>query len=255
MIGVAGILLTAGLCVTIVALRRRSNPSRPVFVLSPAGVYYRIAGLKDFLIPWHEVKDIESTDVETWNWIGRGGPVIFHDVTVLRLTKEYYDAHIHVGFLSRGPAWRSVFIPKGQMVQLALHHEAVSVDANQLRDAVEARWRAFRDASAAAARAPRSATGLIGGVRRPRATTVVAAGADPRKTTEWQRILIVVLAIGIVAALTNLLRVWATPGQVEARQERREWRAQEAQRKAEQEKLMEDLEKTRKSIDDAMRRM
>src|SRR5687768_5808340 len=113
MIAIGAILLAAGLGVTVVALRRRSNPSRPVFVLSPAGVYYRIAGLKDFLIPWHEVKAIESTDVETWNWIGRGGPVIFHDVTVLLLTKEFYDAHIHVGFLQRGPGWRAVFIPKG----------------------------------------------------------------------------------------------------------------------------------------------
>jgi hypothetical protein len=251
----AGIVLIAGLGVTVVALRRRSNPSRPVFVLSPAGVYYRIAGLKDFLIPWHEVKAIESTDVETWNWIGRGGPVIFHDVTVLLLTKEFYDAHIHVGFLQRGPGWRAVFIPKGQMVQVALHHEAASTKANELRQAVEARWHAFRESSAAAAREPKSAIGIIGRARRPRATAVVAAGADPRKTTEWQRIVIVALLIGNMVVLANLLGVWATPGQVAAREERRKWQAEEAQRKAEQKKLMEDLEKTRKSIDDAMRRM
>jgi hypothetical protein len=254
-IAIGCILLAAGLGVTIVALLRRSSPSRPVFVLSPAGVYYRIAGLKDFLVPWHEVQGIGSTDVEVWNWVGRGGPVTFHDVTVLLLTREFYDAHIHVGLLRRGPSWSSVFIPKGQMVQMALHHEPVSVDGDELRAAVEARWRAFRDSSAIAARRPKSALGVIRGAQRPRASAVKAAGADPRKTTEWQRIGIVVLLIGIVAAATNLIGVWATPGQLAAREERRKWREQEAQREAEQKKMMEDIEKRRKSHDDAMRRM
>jgi hypothetical protein len=255
MIAIGCLLLAVGLGVTAVALRRRSNPSRPVFVLSPAGVYYRIAGLKDFLVPWHEVHRIEAADVEVWNPVSRGGPLIFHDVTVLLLTKAFYDAHIHVGFLWRGPAWSGVFIPQGDMVQMALHHEAVSVDRDELRAAVEARWRAFRDTSAAAARQPRSALGVIRGARRPRATTVKAAGADPRKTTELQRIGIVALLIAIVATATNLIGAWATPGQVAAREERAKWRAQQAQREAEQKKLMEDLAKQRKSIDDAMHRM
>ena len=174
---------------------------------------------------------------------------------MLLLTKDFYDAHIHVGFLRRGPSWSGVFIPKGQMVQMALHHEAVSADRDALRAAVEARWRAFRDASAAAAHQPRSALGVLRGAQRPRATTVKAAGADPRKTTELQRIGIVALLIAIVAAATNLIGVWATPGQLAAREERRERRAQEAQREAEQKKLLEDIEKRRKSFDDAMRRM
>jgi hypothetical protein len=138
---------------------------------------------------------------------------------------------------------------------MALHHEAVSADGGELRAAVESRWRAFRDASAAAARQRKSALRVITGARRPRASVVKAAGADPRKTTEWQRIGIVVLLIGIVAAATNLIGAWATPGQLAAREERRTWRAQEAQREAEQKKMMDDIEKRRKSIDDAMRRM
>jgi hypothetical protein len=35
------------------------------------------------------------------------------------------------------------FIPKGRLMQVALHHEVLPVEAHELRAAVEARWLAF----------------------------------------------------------------------------------------------------------------
>jgi hypothetical protein len=43
----------------------------------------------------------------------------------------------------RGRAWKYHFIPKDGGVQVALFHDVLSVPANDLRDAVEDRWRAF----------------------------------------------------------------------------------------------------------------
>jgi hypothetical protein len=89
------------------------------------------------LIPWREVQGVDSIDFGIW-------PHRFRDVTVLLVSKAFYDAKIDVRSIWRqGPGWHRHFIPKGKQVQIALHHDLLSMSASEVRDAVEARWRAF----------------------------------------------------------------------------------------------------------------
>ena len=111
------------------------------------GIHYRIPWVKEFLIPWREIRGIETIDVTTSNWSYRNpGTMTFGNVTVLLVPKPFYDARIFVdSFFLRGPGWEANFIPKGDLVQVALHHELVSAEPRALREAVEARWHAFRN--------------------------------------------------------------------------------------------------------------
>jgi hypothetical protein len=72
------------------------------------------------------------------------------NVTVVVVSQRFYDTVIHVdSLLLRGPGWENWFVPKGDMVQVALHHEALPVTADTLHAAVLARWTAFRGADPA----------------------------------------------------------------------------------------------------------
>ena len=142
-----------------VALWRRVNPGKPLFTLSPAGIHYRVPMVKEVLIPWQEIQGVDTIDIEAGYWSMRSAlyPIpsyntwVVRDVTVILLPKPFYDRRIFVDlFLLRGPGWNANFILKGALVQMALHHELVSVEPRPLREAVEARWLAFRDRPAAA---------------------------------------------------------------------------------------------------------
>lgn len=143
---------------------------KPLLVLSPRGLEKCLDTLKTFLIPWHEVKGVETADI-TGRY--RGRTVTVTGVTVVLVTRAFYDQHIHVdSFLLRGPGWEFHFIPKSDLVQVALHHDNYGVTAIELREAVTFRWQAFRDAKPAG-ETPARATGprIFGGFRRRAAAT------------------------------------------------------------------------------------
>ena len=198
------------------ALWRRSNPGKPYISLSPDGVRYRIPWVKEFLIPWNEVKGVETTEIAMdlpW-YLGLFAPyyyraLVFRDVTVLLVTKRFYEETIFVDSLFlRGPGWNASFVEKGDFVEVALHHELLSVEPQELRAAVEARWRAFRNRSGGAA------------------TRVVATVDAGRGLSRWEWTQIVVLLIGIAAALANIAGLWQLPDQSEARLARTKARAE-----------------------------
>ncbi|NJO23589.1 MAG: hypothetical protein HC868_12465 [Sphingomonadales bacterium] len=142
------ILMTAGVAGTAFVLFRRANPGKPVLVLSPAGLTLRIVSLKEVHIPWHEVQAVDAIDFSVWS------PrfpyrVRFRDCTAVLVSKAFYDAHIHVASaFMRGPGWESLFRARDDgRVHIALHHDQLSVPSGELRAAVEARWRAFRERS------------------------------------------------------------------------------------------------------------
>lgn len=224
------VLVAAGVGLSAFALWRRQNPGKPLFVLSPMGVHYRIAWVKEVLVPWHEIKGIDTIDITTWNWsFRRPDTMTFHNVTVILVSQQFYEAHIHLDSLFlRGPGWGNTFIPRGPLMQMALHHEAASTEPNALREAVEARWRAFRDQVPKV----RSAISVISGAGRRRASAAVAAGDKPRRVlSNWEKVKILVPAIGIAVVLSNLLGLWATSGQTASREERRKWEQREEERK------------------------
>lgn len=203
-------LIIVGIGWTALALFRRSRPAPPLFVLSPAGILYRIPWVKEFLVPWAEIQGVDTIDVTTWHRATRNPhEVTFHNVTVVLVPKAFYDRHIFVDspFL-RGPGWENIFIPKGPSIQMALHHELVSVEPLALREAVESRWRAFRDKPAGSA--DRS-------IRRGAARSIAAQAENaisepkPKQASAWDIIKIVVPLIGNTVLLGHLIGIWKIP--------------------------------------------
>jgi hypothetical protein len=133
--------IVGGAFACIYELVRLLLPPKPLVVLSPQGLRMRIEWVKEFLIPWREVRGVDTIDVTA----RFGREVMFvPGVTVVLVSKAFYDRYIYVGsWILRGPGWDSNFVPKGDMVQVALHHLLLDASAAELRLGVELRWRAF----------------------------------------------------------------------------------------------------------------
>ena len=195
------------------------------------------------------------------------------DVTVILLPKPFYDQRIHVNsaFL-RGPGWKANFIPKGSLIQMALHHEFVSVEPRALREAVEARWLAFRERPAAAS-ARTSVPGVMAAPGHSNASTsaapraapkagVVAMGENPKAMSWWEATKIIVLLIGIAIVLTNVAGLWQLPGEAKerevrakAREERKYWEEAAKRRKEESKRLEAEDKERREEFEQDMRRV
>ncbi len=137
----AYILIIAGVGCTLFAIWRWMYPAEPVLVLSPAGIRYHLASGLRLTIPWGEIEGVDSTDIRIWH---RGFYTTYRDVTVALISDRAYRARVKPEtWWHRGRAWKYHFIPKDGGVQVALFHDVLSVPADELRDAVEDRWRAF----------------------------------------------------------------------------------------------------------------
>ena len=135
-IGWAGVVLGVGL--GGYELSKVTQPQKPLLVLAPEGIYMRIEGATEFVIPWTEVKGVDSISVA-----GPRGTTYDHVTTVL-VSQDFYDRVIHVdSLIRRGPGWGSVFIPRDGMMQVALHDAILPIDGETLLAEVEARYRAF----------------------------------------------------------------------------------------------------------------
>lgn len=146
---IAGAGFALGLPLAIYGLVKWLAPPTPALVISPQGIRQYLDFVKTIDIPWHEVRGVDSIDIS-----GKVGRDFHHltNVTVALVTRDFYDRHIHVGsWLGRGPAWHMLYVPKGDMVQVALHHQMLDASGAELREAVEWRWRAFRDVKPATA--------------------------------------------------------------------------------------------------------
>lgn len=133
--------LGIGLLICGYEFHRFFNPSKPLLVLSPKGIGMRIELVKDYLIPWSEVRGVGSADIET---SFRGQRMKFDNVTYVEVSEAFYDRVIFVdNWILRGPGWDTNYIPAGGLVRVALHHEILPVTAPELRAAVETRWKAF----------------------------------------------------------------------------------------------------------------
>jgi hypothetical protein len=264
----AAATIPVGLGIIALSLWRRFRRGNPLYVLSPKGVHIRWPLVKELLIPWHEIKGVDTIDISWRHWLAyRPRTLTSRGVTVVLVSKPFYDAHIHFdSYFMRGPYWYEVsFIPKGELVQCALHSEIVSIAPQLLREAVEARWRAFRDQPAAPLKPKGTSvpTVIAAALRRaPRADAtrfastprVVAAGDKPRPITWWEGVKIALPLIGIIVAGSNLLGLWATEEQTKAYARRKEWAESQKRFEAERKALHDRLEKQRKEMDEHMRR-
>ncbi len=123
----------------------------------------------------------------------------FDDVTVVLVSKQFYNSQIFVrSYFLRGPGWKANFIPKGKLVQAALQHTLVSVEPQALRQAVEARWHAFRDQAAAertrtsVPAAGHSSAQITAASCAAPGSNVVAMGDNPRTISRWDAVKIIV---------------------------------------------------------------
>jgi hypothetical protein len=261
------ILLTVGPGIIALALFRRANRGKPIFVLSPMGVHYRIPWVKELLIPWREIRGVDTLDIAGSSW--SRNPGTFSDVTVILVPKPFYDARIFIdSLLLRGPGWECNFIPKGDLVQVALHHELVSVEPRALREAVEARWQAFRNQ-------PPAAASVTMGEGKPKTTSVpaglgkwkkairrsaapppgIAMGDNPKTFSAWDTVLIVLALIGIAIVASNLLGLWAMEGQTKAHDARKEWESWNKQIQEERKKFEQEQKERDQRFQELFRRM
>ena len=227
-LGIPLVLMT-GSAVTGVTLWTRVNPGKPLFTLSPAGIHYRIPWVKELLIPWREIQSVDTINIVTqqsslaWLFVDNVQPpyrntLFFDDVTVVLVSKQFYDSQLFVrSFFLRGPGWKANFIPKGDLVQTALHHTLVSVEPKALRQAVEARWHAFRDQAAAAPTrtsvpvAGHSSAQITAASDAAPKSNVVVMGDNSRTISRCEATKIIVLLIGIAALLFNIVGLWRLP--------------------------------------------
>ena len=272
--------LAVGVALVGLALWRRWNSGKPLFTLSPDGIHYRVPMVKEVLIPWQEIQGVDTIDIEAGYWSMRSAlyPIpsyntwVVRDVTVILLPKPFYDRRIFVdSFLLRGPGWNANFIVKGALVQMALHHALVSVEPRPLREAVEARWLAFRDRPAVApartsvpsVAAARGSNTSVGALSHGAPTSgTVAMGDDPKAMSPWEVTKVIVPLIGIAVVLANLIGLWDLPGQdkvrevrAKAREERKYWDDAAKRRKEESRKLEAEQKELRRQLDEDMRRM
>jgi hypothetical protein len=267
--------LIIGIALTGFTLWRRWNHAKPVFTLSPDGIHYRIPFIKQVLIPWHEIQGVDTIDIEAGHWSIlwatnslRYNTFILRDVTVILLRQRFYQQQLHINsFFLRGPAWKANFIPKGELMQMALHHEYVSVEPRALREAVEARWHAFREKTAPARTSvpsvmnPSSAAKTAAFHLAP-TSAVVAMGEDPKSLSRWEATKIIVLLIGIVIVSANLAGLWQTPGGAEksearakAREQQKYWQEVVRKGREDSKRLEAEQKEKRERLEEDMRRV
>lgn len=132
-----------GVLLTGYGLHHSFNAGTPIAVLSPSGVSLNIEWVKDFHVPWHQVKAVEKIDVRVPT---KGWYTTYKDVTAIIISKSFYDSFVHVdnAFL-RGPGWEHNFIDAGDTVKIALNYAVLPATAEEIYAAVDTRWKAFRD--------------------------------------------------------------------------------------------------------------
>jgi hypothetical protein len=166
----------------------------PMLTLSPAGIAYRGGWMKGLLIPWHEIQGVDGIEV-----IGPSGyPLRNDNMTVVLVSRAFYERHI----LSRRPfmpvpGWDRLFTPKGELVQVLLPYEWFVVDPRHIREPVEARWKAFRDAQ-------KSSMPSVGGDRQARQVY----GTWSIDGSLWQAATFLVPLLGMVALLASATGLW-----------------------------------------------
>lgn len=277
----AALCVAFGIFVVALALWKRVNHGKPLYVLSPDGIEYRIPGIKTLRIPWSEIRGIDTIDVEARYWsfwdfqygfqiIPNRKVVTYPNVTVVQVSREFYDRRMTVPrLLLIGPGWRANFIPKDALVQVALHHDLVSVEPRPLCEAIEARWIAFRDrpgkpsvpgVTMGQGRATVAAKPAV--ARAASASTVVAMGENPQTVSRWRVMASAVLLVGIAILLANLAGLWDLPGQdkvrevrVKERARQKDWADTFKRSREDSKKLEAEQKQLRQELDADLRRV
>lgn len=118
---------------------RLFNPGKPVLVLSSVGVDLRAPGGRPVFIPWSEIVQITSADVKP------SRKQIFRDVTMLKVSDGFFAREVEERLGVLVSSNRYLFIPKGNFVDVAVHHHVIGITSQALREEIGARWYQFHN--------------------------------------------------------------------------------------------------------------
>ena len=243
--GYVALLIGFGLLARIVYLRLA--PSKPSLVLSPKGILHRLA--TDKLIPWDEVKEVRSEDIKVR--MSRGPDITHRGVTVICVPQRFKETLVGpVTWSSWGSYGNPQFNDNGRAFEVRIFPREVYADPQELRAAVETRWREFgRDApppmAAATTSVPTFSVKDLGRQAQARAAPGRAAEFTPLTATAT-----LLLGLAIVALGTNVMGLWQTQAQRDARARKAEWDARFKAMEDDSRRIAEQQRRTDKMWDD-----
>lgn len=133
-----GLAVLLGVGATVYGVVALLMPATPLAVMFDDGIWLRIPGVSAFIVPWQAVQDIVTIDVDA---VFRGESYRIEGVTALVVSRAFYDRHVKVRpSLLKPFEPGNYFIPKGDTVQIAVHHKLLPMTAEDLRAAMEAHW-------------------------------------------------------------------------------------------------------------------
>lgn len=168
---------------------RAFEPGRPRLELSPDGIRQRLSHGHILHIPWHEVQDVVSTDHTTTNVVGIVQTM--RDVPAVVVSPAFYDRWMpQKPWLKRPLNWGHFALGKNDAVRVLFRPDYLGTRSEELRQAIETRWRAFS--------------------RHPNAKLPPSAESRKRQTSRWPWWLpsSARSAIFIAALFTGLYLIW-----------------------------------------------
>lgn len=241
----AGALIAACLAWIGFGLYRRGQPSQPVIELSPIGLLLRISHVKQVRIPWREISDVES--VSGFSIYPR--MFRYRDEPAISVSRSFYDRQIHPNSsVMQGPDRAHTFRVEKDIARITFFTEGLDVSKAELRQAVEARWKAFGSYQSS----------VEPGTSRP--ADPAPSGLSDKQSpglglaSIWYGTKVAGLLAAIVVVLANALGYWQTDGQREARIAHETWQAQLRKWEDEEKQAAEERRKRDKEWDDFWRK-
>jgi hypothetical protein len=176
------------------ALVRHARPSRPILMLTPAGVAFHRPWLSDVFIPWQDVQGVGPLEIAR-----PGLPASTHpNAIAVTVTSAFYDRHIAPKrSVLAPPGSEMMFQPKDAMMQMVVTSHEVAVAPENYRVPMEARWQAFRDR-------PVSSVPQIGAAPGPR----VVYGRWSFDGSWRQTIMFLAPLVGLAAVVLHATGLW-----------------------------------------------
>ncbi len=223
------------------AVWRMFVPGRPILELFAEGLVWH-SGVGYVRIPWNEVEGVETVTYSANIQSFRGSiRQTFKDITMVLVSREFYLRNIEPGStLMRGPHWDIFLRPKGDLYQIALHHETFGVDGRDVRGPIEARWLAFRD------KADRPSSSRAEPLR-------FGGGLD--FTSPWRAAKVAVPLVICLVLTGNILSAWETSGQTNSRIQLEERAARDREINAQFERHRQAQEELWQRHEESMRRL
>jgi hypothetical protein len=118
------------------------DPARPRLVLSPRSIDQRLSYGRILHIPWDEVRDVVSVDHRMWTVAGMYKTTL--DVPAVVVSPEFYARVMPEVPWARRPLNFGHFAErKNGTVRILFRYDYVGTRAEDLRQAIETRWRTF----------------------------------------------------------------------------------------------------------------